>query len=164
LPGERVVFADGGHGVGHAERPLAGDHDVSVGSKLQVKWTQFGVGHQARHEQRSATVEHDDGVVALSGRRETRGQVEPAAGPEAEAARKGDDTLRQQEFSLSVEVSRHHTYRSVAPRGEVVTAIGPELGAARIQAGYPAGVTHDVPVEIQRQHMVFAAVEVHQRT
>ena len=47
-----------------------GDHDVPVGSELQVKGAKFGVGDQARRAQRSGAVEHDDGVVALSGRRD----------------------------------------------------------------------------------------------
>jgi hypothetical protein len=53
-----------------------------------------------RREQRSAAVEHHDGVVALSGWSDARGEVYPAAVPEAEPAREWDDTLGQQEFSL----------------------------------------------------------------
>jgi hypothetical protein len=33
LPGEQVVFAYARHGVGSAEGPFAGDHDVPVGSE-----------------------------------------------------------------------------------------------------------------------------------
>jgi hypothetical protein len=42
MPGDRVVFADARHGVRSAEGPLAGDHDVPVGSELQIQGAQFG--------------------------------------------------------------------------------------------------------------------------
>jgi hypothetical protein len=38
-----------------------------------------------------------------------------------------------------------------AHRDVVPAAIGPELGAARVESRHPPGVAHDVPVEIERQ-------------
>src|SRR6202000_1213624 len=37
LPGHRIVFTPARHGVRSTERAFAGDHDVPVGSELQVE-------------------------------------------------------------------------------------------------------------------------------
>jgi hypothetical protein len=65
--------------------------------------------------------------------------------------------------SNRVEGSRHRTYRLLTAHGEVIAAIGPELCAARVKPRYPPRVAHDVPVQIQRQYTVLAAIQVDQR-
>src|SRR5580698_4580183 len=70
LPCRRVIFTHARYGVRSAERPFAGNHDVPVRSELQIKGAQLGVGDQARRAQRPGAVEHSDGVVACTGRRD----------------------------------------------------------------------------------------------
>lgn len=80
-----------------------------------------------------------------------------------QARRERDDGLWQKVVSLRIEGSRHRQYRPLTARGEVIAAIGPELRAARVKPGYPPRIAHDVPVQIQRQYAVRAAVQVDQR-
>ena len=89
-------------------------------------------------------IEDRDGVIAFSGRPDSRGGVKPPVGPEAEPARKRDAGLWQKVVSLRIEGSRHRPYRPLTARREVIAAIGPELGAARVKPGYPPRIAHDV--------------------
>ena len=62
--------------------------------------------------------------------------------------------------SVPVESRRHGQYRPPPADADVVATIRPECAAARVQSGYPPGVTYHVPEPIERQHAVVAAVEV----
>jgi hypothetical protein len=146
-------------GVWSAEGVLTPDHDVPVQRERQIKRAQLGIGDQGTRAQRS-TIKHDDRVIALAGGSDARRQVEPAVRTKAEPARERDDAIWQKRLCMPVESRRHGQYRPPAADADVVASIRPEYATARVQSGYPPGVTYHVPEPIERQHAVVAAVEV----
>jgi len=161
-PRGRVVFPDTGLSVAGCVGPLAGDHDVPVGSDGEIERAQFGVVDQTRRAQRSSLAEHGDRVLAFPGRTYAGGQIDLTAGTEAESPRERNDPVGKKGLSFAVETSRQGQDRPAPPQTDVVAAVGPERPPARVEPVHPPRVQDDLPVPVERQYPIVAAVEIHQ--
>ena len=117
--GERVVFADCGPGARRAERPLAGNDEVAVGSDGQVQRAQLGIVNQPRIAEPAVAVEGGDGVITLPGGTYTGGQVQLAAIAESESSWERDGAVGQKQRAFGVESSWQRA--RIVPRRRKVT-------------------------------------------
>ena len=161
-PGSRVVFAEARDSVWSAK-----------GNSLATTMCPFGaIVRSSGLSSGSATKRRGRGAGSSQTRRscyllprrgDAGGKVEPAVAPEAEPAWERNDASRQKRFWIPIESRGHGGYRPRSAHRDVVAAIWPERGTARIKSWNSPGVAHGVSEVIERQHAVLAAVEVDQR-
>jgi hypothetical protein len=104
----------------------------------------------------------NDGVVAFAIGADARREEECAVAAECKPARKRHDSWRQNALPSVFQRRRQSHDRARAAQSDVITPVGPESTATRVQLRDSSGVPYDFPVPIERQDPIAAAVEEEQ--
>jgi hypothetical protein len=141
---------------------FARDDDVAVGCHREVQRAELRIRYQPQRFEIVTLGKRNNGVVAFAIGADARGEEECAVAAECKPARKRHDSWRQNALASVFQRGRQSHDRARAAQADVITPVGSESTATRVQLRDSSGVPYDFPVPIERQDSIAAAVEEEQ--